>query len=67
MPDGKKPGSLKVLGATFWETLREWGWAMLIALGLFQLVFGPDRLAAAFFIPGGVFIFVVQRIAEKKK
>ncbi len=67
MPKQKKPDLIEILGATFWETIRKWGGTLLIAIGLSQLVFGPYRLAAAFFIPGGLLIIIVQHYVWRRE
>lgn len=67
MQNRKKPNLIEILGGTFWETIRKWGGAVLIGIGLGQLVFGPYRLTAAFFIPGGLLIIIVQHFAWKRE
>jgi hypothetical protein len=58
---------IEVVGGMFWEAIRKWGGAMLVGIGLFQLVFGPYRLSAAFFIPGGLLIIAVQYFARRRE
>jgi sugar phosphate permease len=58
---------ITILGGSFWEAIRNYGGALLIGLGLAQLIFGPYRLTAAFFIPGGLLITIVQHYAWKRE
>ncbi|MBI1952174.1 hypothetical protein HYS42_00425 [Candidatus Saccharibacteria bacterium] len=67
MQDRKKPGLIDCLGEAFWKTIEKWGGALLIGIGLSQLAFGPYRLSAAFFIPGGLFIIAVQYFTLKRE
>jgi hypothetical protein len=63
----RKPDLVEVMGGSFWETIRKWGGSLLIGIGLVQLVFGPYHLAAAFFIPGGLLILIVQYFANRRR
>lgn len=67
VPENKKPDFIEVAGGAFWETIRKWGGALLIGIGLAQLVFGPYHLAAAFFIPGGLLVWIVQYFANRRR
>ena len=62
-----KSDLIEVMGRPFWEGARKWGGILLIGLGLAQLVFGPYRLTAAFFIPGGLLILMVQYLANRRR
>jgi hypothetical protein len=67
LPKSKKPDLISTLGGGFWEAIRKYGGTMLIGIGLAQLVFGPYHLAAAFFIPGGLLIIIVQHYAHNQE
>jgi hypothetical protein len=61
----KKTNSHRGGGALF-EAIRKWGGAMLIGIGLSQLVLG-SHLVAVFFILGGLLILIVQYFAQPRR
>jgi hypothetical protein len=58
---------MEILGQAFWEALKKYGGPLLIGVGLAALVFGPERLVAVSFIPGGILIMLVQHYARKRE